>query len=167
MDHNYSDKKGEYKKFYSIIIAIVLTSGLMTILHDGGITYFMRMTIGVFFLVFSLFKIFNLKNFVPAYQQYDILAKRSIIYAYVYPFIELLLAFGYLMIGFGIGLHLTTAILMVISSIGIFKAMKEPDHTIMCACLGTFIKLPVTKITLVEDLAMSTMALLMIIIEII
>ena len=49
---------------------------------------------------------------------------------------------------------------MAIGSIGVFQALRE-KKTIQCACLGTALKLPMTKVTLIEDVGMGVMALLM------
>jgi hypothetical protein len=43
---------------------------------------------------------------------------------------------------------------------GVAQALRE-KRTIQCACLGTALKLPMTKVTLAEDVVMGLMALVM------
>ena len=115
---------------------------------------------GAFFIVFSLFKLLNLSGFADAYSTYDILAARYRIYGLTYPFIELLLGIAYFT-GFApLATNTFTFVLMLVGSIGVFKALRT-KRRFQCACLGTALKLPMTKVTLVEDLTMGAMALIM------
>jgi copper chaperone CopZ len=112
-----------------------------------------------FFLVFSAFKFLNLKGFADAYATYDLGAKIWMPWGYVYPFIELLLGCAYL---FRWNLPLTNAatiLLMGFSSLGVIQALSK-KQTIRCACLGTVLNVPMSTITLLEDLAMVAMATL-------
>lgn len=122
----------------------------------------MRMMIhfmGGFFIVFSFFKFLNLRGFANAYQTYDIIAKAIPIYAWIYPFIELGLGIAYLNGSALWNTHLATLIVMSVSSMGVAKSLLKKNK-IECACLGTAFKLPMTKITLFEDLIMAGMALM-------
>ncbi len=111
-----------------------------------------------FFLVFSFFKLLNLKGFADAYQTYDVVAKRSRAYAFAYPFIELGLGLAYLVGANVLATNLVTLVVMGVSSIGVIQALLK-KRAIECACLGTIFNLPMTKITLFEDLLMAGMAL--------
>ena len=112
-----------------------------------------------FFLVFSAFKFLNLKGFAEAYATYDLGAKAWAPWGTIYPFLELLLGCAYL---FRWNLPLTnvaTILLMGFSSLGVIQALSK-KQTIRCACLGTVLNVPMSTITLVEDLAMVGMAAL-------
>lgn len=115
-----------------------------------------------FFIVFAAFKLLDLRGFVEGYSTYDLIAQRVPGYAYIYPFIELGLGLLYLGGVNTLELHLFTFFLMSINGIGVVTklAKKEPFQ---CACLGTFLKVPLTKVTLIEDFGMAIMALWMII----
>jgi copper chaperone CopZ len=115
---------------------------------------------GGFFVVFSLFKMINLSGFADGYSTYDVLAKRSRVYALAYPFIELALGIAYLTAFAPVLTNLVTLALMVVGSMGVAQALRE-KRTIQCACLGTALKLPMTKVTLAEDVVMGLMALVM------
>lgn len=115
-----------------------------------------------FFIVFAAFKLLDLRGFVEGYSTYDLIAQRVPGYAYIYPFLELGLGLVYLGGVNALWLHVFTFILMAINGTGVLikLAKKEPFQ---CACLGTFLKVPLTKVTLVEDFGMAIMALWMII----
>lgn len=131
------------------------------IAHDFSFTSLMNNFMGGFLVVFSLFKLLNLSGFADAYATYDIIAARSRAYALTYPFIELALGVSYF-VGFSpILTNVATLILMAIGSVGVYYAL-ESKRKFQCACLGTALKLPMTKVTLVEDISMGLMALTMI-----
>ena len=114
-----------------------------------------------FFIVFAGFKLMDLPGFVEGYATYDILASRIRFYGYVYPFLEL--AFGLLMlVGFMPSWLLWTEFgVMIFSGFGVVIKLARREE-FYCACLGTFLKLPLTYITLLEDFGMGLLALLLI-----
>lgn len=159
------NQKYTYKDFIPLIIiaSIITAFTLLRQLYAGfnGMNAMIDFMAG-FFIVFSLFKISNLGAFAMAYQEYDLIAKHSIVYAYMYPFIELALGLCYF---FRFQLTIAnwiTLILMIIGSIGVAIELAKGKE-IVCACLGTVFKIPMTYVTLAEDLIMGLMALIMII----
>ncbi|MBX9683805.1 MAG: hypothetical protein K2X41_08455, partial [Hyphomicrobium sp.] len=56
--------------------------------------------------------------------------------------------------------NVATIVLMGFSSLGVLDAVRQ-KRAIPCACLGTVLKLPMSTITLVEDVGMVVMAGLM------
>ena len=50
-------------------------------------------------------------------------------------------------------------IIMVIGSIGVTKNIFSKNK-VQCACLGTWIKIPLTKFTFFEDIVMAIMAIM-------
>ncbi len=117
----------------------------------------MRHFMAGFFIVFSFFKLLDLPGFVNAYFSYDLIARAMPKWGWVYPFVELGLGVLYLLDAVPIATNVITLALMLIGSIGVLKALLE-KRKIRCACLGTALNLPMTKVTLVEDLTMAAMA---------
>ena len=141
-----------------IIIALFLT-GISALTADGlhdGMNNFMA----GFFLTFSFFKFLDLKSFAQSYAMYDLLAMRSKIYAYCYPFIELALGCAYLTHFAPKETYIATLIVMGFSTIGVVKSVVDKKQ-IKCACLGSVFNLPMTTVTIVEDLMMVGMAVYM------
>jgi hypothetical protein len=160
---NHEESWKDYFIFGLIIFGVLIGSIVLGNLdNDPSLPNYARFFMGLFFLVFGSFKIINIQNFVTAYSRYDVIAKRSRLYAYIYPFLELTLALSYLLNFNPVTTNIATLILMSVSSVGVIRVLIKND-IIMCACLGTIIKLPVTKITLVEDIGMGIMAILMLI----
>lgn len=113
-----------------------------------------------FFIVFSFFKFLDLRGFADSYAMYDLLAKRVKGYGYVYPFIELTLGVMYL-VGFNPAVTaMATIVVMGFSSIGVIKSVLDKKQ-IQCACLGAVFNLPMSTVTIIEDLLMVGMALFM------
>lgn len=115
-----------------------------------------------FFLVFSFFKLLNLSGFAQAYRGYDLIAAKSAAYAWTYPFIELALGVAYLTRWQPQVTHWATLAVMLVSAAGVLNALRK-RQLIECACLGTVFKLPMSKVTLIEDLSMALMALAMLV----
>lgn len=144
-----------------IILLITLTLTIKdivahTFLFSQTITYFM---IG-FFLAFSGFKLMDIKGFAEGYSMYDLLAKKWMWYGYIYTFLELF--FGLSMILFPMNRVLLIAELTVMTFSGVGVAIKiAKKEKFQCACLGTFLKVPLTNITLVEDFGMAILALIL------
>lgn len=113
-----------------------------------------------FFLVFSGFKLLDISGFREGYSQYDLLAKHWRNYGYVYPFLELLLGLGYLFGKALPGLYAFTFLLMGFSSLGVINALRT-KRRLTCSCLGTLLKVPLTTVTLLEDIVMALMGLTM------
>jgi cation transport ATPase len=144
----------------SYLIGIVLLRSAVS--HDWSPHVMMSTFMGGFFLIFSLFKLLDLRGFAEAFATYDLLAARSQLFAMAYPFIEILLGVSYLVEFAPLFTNLTTLLLMIIGSAGVGRALLS-KRRIQCACLGTALKLPMTKVTLGEDLLMGGMAAAMLI----
>ena len=115
---------------------------------------------GLFYIVFSFFKMLDLKGFPESFRMYDPLAKRLPIYGWIYPFIETVLGLMLLM-RFEIKIALiTTLIVLGITTIGVTKTLLD-KKSIRCACLGTALKLPMTEATFIENIIMIAMAISM------
>lgn len=163
-NHNYKENKAySLKNFLPLIIIfsmIIIFTLVRQIIYGFEWMSAMHDFMGSFFIIFGAFKIINLKGFVQAYRMYDILAQRSIFYAYLYPFIELVLGIMYLMRFQLIIANWITLVLMIVSSIGVARELAQ-NKQIVCACLGAVFKIPMTYVTLAEDLIMGVMAAIM------
>lgn len=113
-----------------------------------------------FFIVFSFFKMLDLAGFASSYAMYDLLAKRMPSYGYLYPFIELGLGLGYLTQWQPTLINWITLIVMGFSTLGVILAVMK-KQVIKCACLGTGFNLPMSTVTIIEDLLMVAMAVAM------
>lgn len=112
---------------------------------------------GLFLIVFSFFKLLDLKGFPESFRMYDPLAKVLPAYGWIYPFIETALGLMFLM-RFQTEIALIATILVLgITTIGVTKTLLD-KKSIQCACLGTALKLPMTEATFIENAIMIIMA---------
>ena len=150
-----------YKPLLLIFLFIAATTAIVSI--DNGkidVMLWMQYFMAGFFIVFSFFKFLNLTGFAESYAMYDILAKRVKIYGLVYPFIELILGAAYLT-GFEPTItYIATICIMGFSSIGVIQSVLDKKK-IRCACLGAVFNLPMSMVTIIENLIMVLMALIM------
>ena len=117
----------------------------------------MRFFMAGFFIVFAFFKLLDLRAFADAYAGYDLLAARWHGWGYVYPFVELGLGAAYLAHWQPAITAWVTLIVMGFSAIGVIRAVMS-NTKIRCACLGTVFQLPMSTVTIVEDVGMVLMA---------
>lgn len=141
---------------YITIAAVWMNYNSWTV--DGFMLDFM----GLFYVVFSFFKMLDLQGFPKSFKMYDPLAKRVPLYGWIYPFIEVVLGIMFL-VRFRIDLALVITILVLgTTTIGVVKVLIDKKR-IQCACLGTALKLPMTKATFIENSIMLFMAIWMLI----
>ncbi len=120
-------------------------------------SFMMRNFMAGFFLVFSFFKMLDIEGFADSFASYDVLAAKSRKWALMYPYVELGLGALYILNVLPIIVNLVTLFIMAIGAYGVLKTLLD-KRSIQCACLGTALNLPMTKVTLVEDLVMAGMA---------
>jgi copper chaperone CopZ len=159
-DHE-SDDNQRWKLYWPLILVFTFITGIaiITSFQQGQFNWmgWMNNFMGGFFIAFSFFKFLDLKGFAESYATYDLLASRWRGYGYVYPFAELALGIAYIT-GFNpLVTNFATIIIMGFSSLGVIRAILN-KRKIRCACLGTVFKLPMSTVTVTEDLLMVAMA---------
>lgn len=160
---NNSNQKYKLADFIPLIVIFSLIASIVLIhqLYYGWqLESGMRILMASFFIIFGTFKIINLAAFAEAYSMYDLIAKKYYWYGYLYPFLEFSLGVSYLFSWNLFAINIATLILMFVSAIGVFIELRKGKQ-IMCACLGTVFKIPMTYVTLLEDLLMALMAFVM------
>ena len=154
--------KNEWKQLFPLflIFGYLIVASTLLNLKAWNWSSFMLDFMGLFYIVFSFFKFLDLKGFPESFRMYDPLAKVIPIYAWVYPFVEAALGLLFLM-RFEIPLALfITLVVLGITTIGVTKVLLD-KKSIQCACLGTALKLPMTKATFIENSVMLVMAVMM------
>ena len=140
-----------------IILAYISITSLLLNFKNWNSTNAMLDFMGLFYIIFSFFKILDIKGFSISFRMYDPLAKKVPLYGIIYPFIEILLGIMFLTrIEVKIALILTI-IVLGITSVGVTQTLLN-KKSISCACLGTTLKLPMTEATFIENALMIIMA---------
>ncbi|HWY34159.1 MAG TPA: MauE/DoxX family redox-associated membrane protein, partial [Nitrosopumilaceae archaeon] len=156
-----SEGKSWIVSYWPVLSVFIYISGITFVLEwmQGsfvGMRWMQHFMAG-FFLVFSFFKFLNLNGFADSYAMYDIIAMRIKAWAYVYAFIELGLGISYLA-GFNpFVINLVTLIIMSVSITGVIKSVVNKKK-IRCACLGDVFNLPMSTLTIIEDVLMILMS---------
>lgn len=158
---NRKNKLKQLKPLFIILTYISVTSILINF-NQWDSTDTMLDFMGLFFIVFSFFKILDIKGFKTSFKMYDPMAKLIPQYGWFYPFIEIILGIMFLMrLKINIALILTLLILGI-TSVGVLETLLNKKK-IKCACLGTTLNIPMTEATLIENIIMIFMALSLII----
>ncbi|MCB4799915.1 heavy-metal-associated domain-containing protein [Neotamlana laminarinivorans] len=157
-----TEEKSDWKQLFPLFLIFGYLIIAATLLNSKPWSFsgFMLDFMGLFYIVFSFFKLLDLKGFPESFKMYDPLAKVVPVYGWVYPFIEVALGLMFLM-RFKITVALIlTLIILGITTIGVTKTLLD-KKAIQCACLGTALKLPMTKATFIENSIMIIMAIVM------
>jgi copper chaperone CopZ len=146
--------------YYPLLLVMALIA--IVPLATGSFMGWMMGFMAGFYIVFGAFKLLDVPAFAPSYAQYDVIAKYVPAWGYVYPFVELALGFGFL---FWLDMRVLSWIALVLSLVGAIGVIKAnmSKQTIECACLGTVFKLPMSVVTVIENLGMAAMAAWMLI----
>lgn len=111
--------------------------------------------------VLGILKLRDLLAFATGFVQYDLVARRYVPYAYVYPFVEA--GAGAFMIA-GIAIWVVAPAALVVGTIGavsVFKAVYIDKRDLNCACVGGGSSVPLGLISLTENLMMIAIAIWM------
>lgn len=158
------NEKSKLEQLKPLLLIIFYIASASILLHYKNWKWneFMLDFMGLFYIVFSFFKMLDLKGFPASFSMYDPLAKRVFAYGKIYPFIETALGLMFLM-RYEINIALVlTLIILGITTIGVTKTLLD-KKAIRCACLGTALKLPMTEATFIENAIMIIMAILMLV----
>ena len=138
--------------FYITVFSIIMNRSSF---HLGD---FMYDFMGLFYIVFSFFKFLDYKNFPSSFSMYDPIAKIFPLYGWIYPVIETILGLFFLL-RYQLLISLVATILILgATTIGVTRSLIDKEN-IQCACLGTSLKLPMTKATFIENFVMILMAI--------
>lgn len=145
-----------------IILFYITTASILLHKDDWNISEMMIDFMGLFFIVFSFFKMLDVKGFATSFSMYDPIAKNIPFYGKIYPFIETILGLC-LLLRFQVEIALiATIIILGFTTYGVTKTLLS-KRTIKCACLGTALDLPMTEATFIENAIMIVMSIVMLV----
>ena len=153
------EPQSELKQLFPLLLIFFYISSAALLINwtNFNASDFMFDFMGLFFIVFSFFKLLDYNNFPHSFAMYDPIAKRFSIYGWIYPAIETVLGLTFL---FRVALNfslIATIIILGITTVGVTRTLID-KRAIRCACLGTALKLPMTKATFIENSIMIIMA---------
>ena len=152
---------------YAPVIAVFAVTALMALAASQAATGSpLTIRAAEWFIAFSMcvlaiLKLQNIETFSSMFLGYDLLARRWVRYAYIYPFAEA--AAGVLMIA-GILTWIAIPLALFIGGIGavsVFYAVYIQKRELKCACVGGGSNVPLGFVSLTENLMMVAMAVWM------
>jgi len=162
-------RKDKDAKTYTPVIAIFAAAALMalavswaaygTLLTVRAAEWF----IAISMCLLAVQKLRDLDAFSNTFLGYDLLARRYVRYAYIYPFAELLA--GVLMIA-GALIWFAAPLALFIGTIGavsVFKAVYIEKRDLRCACVGGNSTVPLGFVSRLENVLMVAMAVWMLV----
>jgi len=161
-DSNAGEQRSKLRQLQPLLLIFVylITTAVLFNYKAWNLEETMLDFMGLFYIVFSFFKLLDLKGFPASFKMYDPLAKVLPVYGWLYPFIEITLGLAFLF-RFEIKYALiATLIILGITTFGVTRALLNKKG-IQCACLGTALKLPMTEATFIENAIMIGMAVWM------
>ena len=161
-DETVKESKIKQLKPLFIILGYIFIASILLNYKNWNSSNAMLDFMGLFYIIFSFFKILDVKGFSMSFRMYDPLAKQAPIYGYIYPFIEVILGLMFL-IRYEVNIALIlTLIVLGITTIGVTQTLLN-KRSIKCACLGTTLNLPMTEATFIENAIMIIMAFLLLV----
>jgi len=158
------DNQRERLKLAGVYGLIAVCATIMAWVLGFDLQIWLEWFMGGFFIIFGSFKLIGYEMFVMMFPQYDPIGARYKLYTLAYPFIELFLGFLYVANLLPVFRDLITLIVFGIGAWGVMKYVgRNQGEAIKCACLGNVIKLPLSTVTLIEDVLMASMSVIMLI----
>jgi len=149
--------RGRHPADYWPLAALILVSGAVAGVLGHNLLTHMHHFMGFFLCVFALLKIFDPRGFANGLEMYDLLASRWRPWGYLYPLAELALGLAYFGFWAPPVTYALTLALMTFGAIGVIGALRR-GLDIACPCMGSVLRVPLSTVTLVEDLGMAVMA---------
>ena len=168
MAHSMTSEKTEsflLSKYIPLILLFALSAGvpaLNAIFNHSSFDQWMHQFMGVTLITLSYFKLMDLPKFAEAFSTYDPIAMRFFKYGYIYPFFELAAGIGLTLALQVKSFSLFTILFLIPTTAGVISALKA-KRKFQCACLGTVFNLPLTKVTVVENVLMILMSAMIVV----
>ncbi len=160
--HLSRETREAYHKFYRACAGLLVLSLLLTTIRGWELRRFIADFLAIFFIASAAFKFVHIEAFAVAYRRYDIIASKLRPWAYGLPFIEAFLGFWYLLSSAPQRLNIVALLLVCVANIGAFRAIKKPSHTDQPSLGGVF-QLSLLRITVIQDKAMTSLIIILII----
>ncbi len=156
--------KGEGDVSYAPIVALFSMAAVMALAAGWDerngvlIVQAVERFVAISMCLLALQKLRDVESFSTMFLNYDLLARRWVRYAYIYPFAEGLA--GALMLA-GVGPWLSAPLALFIGTVGaasVFKAVYVDKRELKCACVGGDSQVPLGFVSMTENLMMVAMA---------
>lgn len=157
-------QKSEWQQLFPMFLILGYISVVSVLMNINSlvVSNIILQFLGLYYVVFSFFKLLDLNGFSISFAMYDAIAKYVPIYGKIYPFLKV--AIGVLLLlKYQLILALVTAIFTLgATTIGVIRVLMEKKQ-LRCVSLGTTLNIPLTKAILIEKMVILFMACWMLI----
>lgn len=169
MNHNHhrlhiiNAEKSSLLSYWPLVLIYSISFGLSFLSVKYHPTPdFMSHFMGFVLVFFGLIKLNDVQGFAEGFAKYDPIAKRFSLYGKMYPYVEVALGVLFILQLLALPSILITLIIYGASLYGTVKSLlnKEELH---CVCLGTYFRLPLSRVTIIESVFMIGMSVWMLI----
>jgi copper chaperone CopZ len=150
----------DISKYLPLILLFLLSAGIPALnvfINHSDLQHWMHQFMGATLIALAYFKFLDLAKFAEAFSTYDPIAMKLYKYGYVYPFFELIAGISFVLSVQVQAMAVFVVLFLLPTTYGVIKALRQ-KRKFQCACLGTAFNLPLTKITIVENILMMTMS---------
>jgi len=158
--HSITASIRRFLPLLTMTLLVVIFTGVHVWYYGWSFHTVMQFMMAGYFLLFGALKVANWQKFVVSYRAYDDLAKRSAVYAQTYPALEVAIGVLYYVGVVWWPLHLLVGLLMTQKAYSTWRVVRS-GNVVQCACLGGFFAIPITRVTVFEDILMAAMAFYM------
>lgn len=139
--------------------ALALSIGFLGTLTWQTLGWF----ISVSMILLGMQKLRDIESFSTMFLNYDLLARKWVPYAYIYPWVET--GAGILMTGMLLTPLAAPAALFIatVGAVSVFKAVYIDKRELRCACVGGNSNVPLGLVSLTENLMMMGMAIVILV----
>jgi glutaredoxin len=159
---DYDPNATTYQPVIYLFAVAAATALALSIGFLGAITWqTLGWFISVSMILLGMQKLRDIESFTTMFLNYDLLARKWVPYAYVYPWVET--GAGILMTGMLLTPLAAPAALFIatVGAISVFKAVYTDKRELKCACVGGNSNVPLGFVSLTENLMMIGMAIVM------
>jgi len=138
----------------AFIMALSLVYAQYTSWNTQALIAIVEKFVAFSMLILAVQKLRDLYSFTNSFITYDLLAMRSIPYAYAYPFLEAFVGIGMLAKFSGFLLAPVSLFIGIVGAISVYKAVYIDKRELSCACVGGNSNVPLGLVSLTENLFM-------------
>ena len=152
------------KPYYPVIVITKMAALAAAALAWGELWfdwgYWMQIFMGLFLVIFAMFKFFDLPGFAKGFKKYDVITQKLPAYGFAYPYIEMALGLM-LLADWNTTIAFWGALVVSLATLyGVLKSLRA-GMDVRCACLGTMLNVPLSTVTVVENAGMALMSAIM------
>ena len=150
---SFKERVLTYLPVFYVYAFSILVSLNIVFFYDLNIRSLILYFLGFFSLTFGILKFINLNSYVESLLEYDFIAQRFKLYAYLIPILELIFGVLFILQREILLIEYLCIIFFTLNIVVIANAL-EKRRSFTCACMGGLFKIPLSYVSLLESFTM-------------